>query len=113
MRSPPAIVALLTLLAAAIPASAQQDIDRAAPVRQCFSASETRSLIAAHKLADPFAALRAAASAERAEAIGVKLCRTGEIYRYEFDLLRKDGRLLHVQADAATGKPVARPRQGN
>ncbi|MCC0005158.1 MAG: PepSY domain-containing protein [Methylobacteriaceae bacterium] len=58
-------------------------------------------------LADPFALLRAQAAEQRAEAIAVKLCRQGDVYVYEIDLLRRDGRLIHSRVDARSGRLTA------
>ena len=108
MRPATKLLPLLAFATLAAPASAQFAIP--AP-RTCFSAAETRQKIAEDKLAEPFPLMRDQAGEHRAEAIGVKLCTGGEGLVYEIDLLRKDGRLIHVILDAATGKPVAAGRQ--
>jgi hypothetical protein len=78
----------------------------AAPRPACMSASETREEIAAHHLLEPFAVLKSAAAIAKAEALSAKLCRLGEEYVYEIALLHRDGRLVHLVMNAATGKVV-------
>ncbi len=73
------------------------------PNRVCFSTAETREKILAHGLFEPFRVMRSAASRSQAEAIGVKLCRWSEELVYEMSLLRRDGRVIHVFANAKTG----------
>ena len=68
------------------------------PDRVCFSTAETREKILAHGLFEPFRVMRSAASRSQAEAIGVKLCRWSEELVYEMSLLRRDGRVIHVDA---------------
>ena len=75
----------------------------------CLNAAETREEVKAHKLLEPFAALKSAAAQRKAEALSAKLCHTGDEYVYEITLLHRDGRLVHVEMDAGTGKLVPRP----
>ena len=70
----------------------------------CLSSSETREGIAARHLMEPFAVLKSAATAAKAEALSAKLCRSGEEYVYEIALLDRHGRLAHLVVNAATGK---------
>ncbi|MCC0002447.1 MAG: PepSY domain-containing protein [Methylobacteriaceae bacterium] len=100
-------IPLLVLAMSAAGGAAAQDDNRPVPERACFSAPETREKILANGLADPFALLRAQAAEQRAEAIAVKLCRQGDVYVYEIDLLRRDGRLIHSRVDARSGRPAA------
>jgi hypothetical protein len=72
----------------------------------CFSTAETREKILAQGLAEPFHAMRTAASRMQAEAIGLKLCRRHSELVYEMSLLRNDGRVIRVFVDAKTGQPV-------
>ncbi len=74
----------------------------------CLSASETRDEVKAHKLLEPFAALKSAAQQRKAEALSAKLCHSGDEFIYEITLLHRDGRLTHVQMEAGTGKLIAR-----
>lgn len=72
---------------------------------ECFSVAETRQKIASHKLADPFVMMQAASSGGHGDPIGAKLCRRGDDFVYEINLLRRDGRVLKVYVDASSGKP--------
>jgi hypothetical protein len=76
----------------------------ASPEHECFSASQTREKIAAHKLAEPFRLLVNAARHYEAESLGVRLCRRKEQFIYEISLLRANGRVIHVYTNALTGQ---------
>ena len=73
----------------------------------CLKQNETREEIKAHRLLEPFAVLKATAAQFKAEALSAKLCRFGDEYVYEIALLHRDGRLVHVVTNAATGKLIA------
>ena len=75
----------------------------------CLNAAETREEVKSRHLIEPFAALKFAAAQRKAEALSAKLCHTGEDFIYEITLLHRDGRLVHVEMEAATGKIVSRP----
>ena len=82
------------------------------PAQQSQSASAPPRLAEAVKsrhLLEPFAALKFAGAQRKAEALSAKLCHTGDEFIYEITLLHRDGRLVHVEMEAATGKVVARP----
>ncbi|RBP18083.1 putative membrane protein YkoI [Roseiarcus fermentans] len=81
----------------------------AAEVAACLSASDTREQVRAHKLLEPYAALKTAAQQRKAEALSARLCVNGDDYVYEITLLHRDGRLIHVEMNAGTGKLIARP----
>lgn len=100
-------ILLMALAMSAAGGAAAEDVSRPVPERACFNAPETREKILANSLADPFALLRAQASEQRAEPIAVKLCRIGDSYVYEIDLLRRDGRLIHSRLDARSGRLTA------
>jgi hypothetical protein len=73
----------------------------------CFPTGESREEIKAHRLLEPFVALKGAEKAVgKAEALSAKLCRLSEEYVYEVALLHRDGRLVHVVMNAVTGKLV-------
>ncbi len=72
----------------------------------CLPPSETREEIKTHRLLEPFAALKSAATQFKAEALSAKLCRNGDELVYEIALLHRDGRLVHVVTNAATGKLI-------
>jgi uncharacterized membrane protein YkoI len=91
-------------------AEAELRIVAAKPV--CLNAAETRELVKSHRLLEPFAALKFASAQRKAEALSAKLCRTGDDFVYQITLLNRDGRLVHVEMEAATGKPASRaPRE--
>jgi hypothetical protein len=74
----------------------------------CLSPAETREAVKAHKLLEPFAALKAAAAQRKAEALSARLCHNGDDFFYEITLLHRDGRLVHVGIDADSGKLIPR-----
>ena len=78
------------------------------PKPVCLSAAETRDEVKAHKLLEPFAALKFAAAQRKAEALSARLCHNGDEFVYEITLLHRDGRLVHVQMDASSGKLIPR-----
>jgi hypothetical protein len=86
----------LTLMASAEPE----------PEHRCFTTAETREKIPANGLFEPFHVLRSAAIRLQAQAIGVKLCRSRGELVYELSLLRRDGRIIHLSADAKTGEII-------
>ena len=73
----------------------------------CLPPSETREEIKTHRLLEPFAALKSAATQFKAEALSAKLCRNGDELVYEIALLHRDGQLVHVVTNAATGKVIS------
>jgi hypothetical protein len=105
--------ALSALFYLSLPASPLADVLEAAPAAQaeraCLSAAETRAAVARHGLADPLATLRAAARKAQAEPLRSRLCRVGAGFVYEMALLRRDGKVLRVNVDAANGQPVGKP----
>ena len=74
----------------------------------CLNAAETREEVKSRHLIEPFAALKFAAAQRKAEALSAKLCHTGDEFIYEITLLHRDGRLVHVEMEAATGKWLPR-----
>jgi hypothetical protein len=102
-----AVLILATAVVAARGAEAPQRVPPAKPV--CLSAAETRDEVKTHKLLEPFAALKFAAQQRKAEALSAKLCHAGDEFIYEITLLHRDGRLVHVQMEAGTGKLISRP----
>jgi len=73
----------------------------------CLPPSETREEIKARHFVEPFAVLRSAAAQFKAEALSAKLCRLGDEFVYEIRLLHRDGRLVKVVMNAATGRLVS------
>jgi hypothetical protein len=90
--------------------AAETEASPAAVRPVCLSAAETREEVRVRKLLEPFAALKAAASLHKAEALSARLCHRGDDYIYEIILLHRDGRLAHVEMEAQSGKLVA-PRE--
>jgi hypothetical protein len=76
----------------------------------CLNAAETREMVKSRRLLEPFAALKFAGAQRKAEALSARLCRSGEDFIYEITLLHRDGRLVHVEMEAATGKIASRPQ---
>jgi uncharacterized membrane protein YkoI len=93
--------------ASANAAEAEQHPAAVKPV--CLNAAETREEVKSRHLLEPFAALKSAGAQRKAEALSARLCHTGDEFIYEITLLHRDGRLMHVEMEAATGKVIARP----
>jgi uncharacterized membrane protein YkoI len=89
--------------------AAEAEVPHAGAARSCLNAAETREEVKSRRLIEPFAALKFAAAQRKAEALSAKLCHTGDEFIYEITLLHRDGRLVHVEMEAATGKVVVRP----
>ena len=75
----------------------------------CLNAAETREMVKSRRLLEPFAALKSAAPSARP-----RRCRRGSaapatISSTSITLLHRDGRLVHVEMEAATGKIASRP----
>jgi len=102
-----AAVACLAMTGAACAAEAESHANGTKQV--CLNAADTREQVKAHKLLEPYAALKSAAHERKAEALSAKLCMSGDDFVYVITLLHRDGRLTHVQMEAATGKLIARP----
>ena len=102
--------AVLSLAMASVVARAAEAEPHAPPAKPvCLTAAETRDEVKAHRLLEPFAALKFAAQQRKAEALSAKLCHAGDEFIYEITLLHRDGRLVHVQMEAGTGKLIGRP----
>ena len=102
--------AALCALMARAPVSAAEAEPRAVAAKPvCLNAAETREMVKSRRLLEPFAALKFAGAQRKAEALSAKLCHNGEDFIYEITLLHRDGRLVHVEMEAATGKIVSRP----
>jgi len=77
--------------------------------RKCYTSAETRERVVSANLREPFALMRKASAMTQAEALAGKLCRWNDQDIYEISLLRRDGMLIHVYLNAATGQPVGAP----
>jgi uncharacterized membrane protein YkoI len=95
-------------MASAEARAAEADLHGVAVKPVCLNAAETREEVKARRLLEPFAALKFAAAQRKAEALSAKLCHSGDEFFYEITLLHRDGRLVHVQIDAGSGKPISR-----
>ena len=73
----------------------------------CLNAAETREAVKAHKLVEPFVALKTAAAQRKAEALSARLCHSDDEFIYEITLLHHDGRLSHVEIEADSGKLIS------
>jgi hypothetical protein len=60
--------------------------------------------VKAHKLVEPFVALKAAAALGKAEALSARLCHADDEFIYEIAVLHRDGRLSQVVMEATSGK---------
>jgi uncharacterized membrane protein YkoI len=98
--------AVLGLALASTEAFAAEVEEHLKPV--CLSAAETREQVKAHKLLEPFVALKTAAAQHQADALSARLCHSDDKFVYEITLLHRDGRLLHVYMEADSGKPISR-----
>ena len=74
------------------------------PQTECFSIAQTRQKIAQHRLIEPFLAMQSARGVGQGEAISARLCSVGDSFVYEIGLLRRDGHIVKVNVDAASGK---------
>lgn len=92
--------------------AAEADLRAAAPRPVCLTASETREAVKAHRLLEPFAALKSAAQQRKAEALSARLCHSGDEFIYEITLLNRDGRLTRVEMKAGSGKMIPRAARG-
>jgi uncharacterized membrane protein YkoI len=73
----------------------------------CLNAAETREAVKAHKLLEPFVALKTAAAQRKAEALSARLCYSNDEFIYEITLLHHDGHLAHVEIEADSGKLIS------
>lgn len=103
-RRDSAIVVLLLLLAANLPAVASENVAMA--IHSCLGAGEARDVIAENHLITSTIAMGNAAQKVQADALAGRLCRWNQQYVYEITLLRRDGRVIHAFVEALTGKIV-------
>ncbi len=69
----------------------------------CLSNPETRDAVQSHRVMPPFRAV-ASAMHDGGDLVGIRLCRMSEPpLVYDVAVLRRDGRLVHVIVDGATG----------
>ena len=71
----------------------------------CFNAAQTRENVTAHRLAEPFRALRV--GRQQGEALRAKLCKwKQDEWVYEISVLRRDGRIVRLYMNAQNGQSV-------
>ena len=70
----------------------------------CLTDSEIREEVQAKRVVPQLTALRAARAKMGGEAVRARLCREGDNLFYHITALRRDGRVVRVVVDAATGK---------
>jgi uncharacterized membrane protein YkoI len=71
----------------------------------CLGSGDVQEAIAQGKVIEPKAAIATARQrAPGAEVMRGGLCRQGEALIYQILILRKDGRLVHITIDGASGK---------
>ncbi len=95
---------MLTMVA--MTASLATPVATSASARACLSPNETRDSVSAHQLREPMVLLRDAARETRAEPLNTRLCLWDQTYVYEMSLLRRDGRVLRIFVDAASGSKL-------
>ena len=102
-------VAWCALMAGSPAGAAEAEVHTVAAKPACLNAAETREMVKSRRLLEPFAALKFAGAQRKAEALSAKLCRSGDDFFYEITLLHRDGRLVHVDMEAGSGKIASRP----
>ena len=70
----------------------------------CLSDSEIREEVAAKRVVPQLTALRAARAKMGGEAVRARLCREGNTLLYQITALKRDGKVVRIVVDAATGK---------
>ena len=71
--------------------------------RLCHNRVETREKVAVHGLRESLVLLREAAFEHGADPLNARLCRTRGQFVYEMSLLGRDGRVVRLVVDAASG----------
>lgn len=89
-------------LVLAAPAAVAQA--RPAESSTCLREAEIREEVAAKRVVRQVVALRAARAAIGGEAVRARLCRHDGGLVYVITVLRRDGKVVRVSVDAATGK---------
>jgi uncharacterized membrane protein YkoI len=109
-----AVLAGFVLWGAALLAPARADdlseakADAGVARRACLSEAEIREEVAAKRVVSQVAALRAARAAGGGEAVRARLCRGEKGLVYAITSLKRDGKVLRIDVDAATGRIVER-----
>ena len=79
----------------------------ARPSHDCMNATDIREAVSAHKLVEPMNAVRTAVRLTRAEPLRSQLCRSKDGYQYELTLLRRDGKVIRLTMNAASGALIS------
>lgn len=95
------LIPLTLLMVLVVSAAAAKGVEHA-PLA-CMSASEAREAVAEHKLIAPMRAVRSAEKTTRAEPLHSRLCTSHEVFIYELTLLRRDGKVIRLFMNAASG----------
>lgn len=105
------LVGALLLMGAAV-AHADEEPEsvelKEAPRAHCLSEAEIREEVAAKRIIPQVAALRAARAASGGEAVRARVCRGEAGLVYAITSLKRDGKVLRIELDAATGRLVER-----
>jgi uncharacterized membrane protein YkoI len=102
MRLTLAALCLVTLLAPALAETAR----RAPRDAGCLSDRDMREVLEEKRVVPPIAALRAARAKSPGDALRARLCMQGEDLVYIVTVLGKDGKIVLVNIDGRSGKPV-------
>lgn len=91
-------------------AAARADEKPAVPERRsgCLNEAEIRDEVAARRIVTQMAALRAARAAAGGEAVRARLCHGEDGLVYAITALKRDGKVLRIDVDAATGRVIDR-----
>jgi uncharacterized membrane protein YkoI len=78
--------------------------DASAQERACLGQAEMRQALEAHTLIPPVDAMRRARVAAPGDVVRLRLCREAEHLVYQVTTVRKDGGVVRVTIDGASGK---------
>ncbi len=73
---------------------------------ECLREAEIHDEVGAKRVVPQIVALRAARAAKGGEPVRARLCRSETGLVYAITALKKDGKVVHVTVDAATGKVI-------
>jgi hypothetical protein len=76
------------------------------PPSGCLSETEIRDEVAAKRVVPQVVALRAARAAGGGEVVRARLCRGQDGLIYAITALKRDGKVLRIDVDAATGRVI-------
>lgn len=96
----------LLLILAALLAGATLGLVQAAEPEQCLTPEQRRAAISSQKAVPLARAVRAAKARYGGELVGAHLCERGKTLVYVLTVLGRDGRVMRVTVDAASGRLV-------